>query len=397
MSRTEAARTANAIGPAQEGPPLAAAPDGQVKLERFIRSTALGIDPYNAAHHDYAWRRRDLARLMSNESPIPPSPHVIRAAAEALAVSNLYPDSGEDLRARLADFAGVPVESIVLGNGSTEILDVIARLFLEEGDEAVIPIPTYAFFETQTRSQGAVPILVELGPDFELDVEAIARAITERTKLIFLCSPNNPTGNAWRSAQLRAILALGVPVVVDQAYLECGDSESFATLVAEHDHLIVTRTLSKAFGLAGLRVGYAVASPRLADTIARLRIPFSVSLVALRAGMAALEDLDDLERRRQHIISERKRVQRALEADPLVRPHRSEGNFILFDVRGLGIPAEEVVERLQAAGMLLRAMKAHRLKGAFVRLTIGTAEQNDRFLDAFARLRESVAGGPAPA
>jgi len=368
-----------------------------LNLERFIRPTALGIDPYNAAHHDYAWRRRELARLMSNESPMPPSPHVVRAAAEALADSNLYPNSGEDLRARLAAFADAPFESIVLGNGSTEVLDVIARIFLDVGDEAVIPIPTYAFFETQTRSQGALPVLVDLGAEFELDVAGIARAITPRTKLIFLCSPNNPTGNAWSAAQLREVLALNVPVVVDQAYLECGDSESFAPLVNEFEHLVVTRTLSKAFGLAGLRIGYAVASPLLADTITRLRIPFSVSLVALRAGMAALEDLDDLERRRRHIISERWRVQQALEAEPLVRPYPSEGNFILVDVHRLGISAEEVVERLQADGMLLRAMKAHRLKGAFVRLTIGTSEQNDRFLDAFARLRGSVAGAHAPA
>jgi histidinol-phosphate aminotransferase len=374
----------------------------QIRLERFIRPSSLGIDPYNAAHHDYAWRRRDLARLMSNESPLPPSPHVIKAAAEALAVSNLYPNSGEDLRARLADFNGVPLESIVLGNGSTEVLDVIARLFLDVGDEAIIPIPTYAFFETQTRSQGALPVLVELGPDFELDIGVISEAITARTKLIFLCSPNNPTGNAWTSAQLRELLGLGIPVVVDQAYLECGDAESFAPLVLEFDHLMVTRTLSKGFGLAGLRVGYAVASPFLADTIARLRIPFSVSLIALRAGVAALDDLADFERRKAFIVSERRRMYRALEAEPAVRPYPSEGNFVLFDVRGLGIPAEEVVERLQADGMLLRAMKAHRLKGAFVRLTIGTVEQNDRFLEAFARLQEPVAaqpiGGPlAPA
>jgi histidinol-phosphate aminotransferase len=294
----------------------------------------------------------------------------------------------------------VPLESIVLGNGSTEILDVIARLFLDEGDEAVIPIPTYAFFETQTRSQGAVPVLVELGPDFELDIGAISQAITPRTKLIFLCSPNNPTGNAWTSGQLRELLGLGIPVVVDQAYLECGDAESFAPLVLDFGHLMVTRTLSKGFGLAGLRVGYAVASPFLADTIARLRIPFSVSLIALRAGVAALGDLADFERRKAFIVSERRRMYRALEANPAVRPYPSEGNFILFDVRGLGMPAEEVVERLQADGMLLRAMKAHRLKGAFVRLTIGTVEQNDRFLEAFARLREpvaEVAGGLAPA
>jgi histidinol-phosphate aminotransferase len=371
--------------------------DESVDLRRFIRPTALGIDPYNAAHHDYAWRRRDLARLMSNECPLPPSPRVIAAAAAALADSNLYPNSGEDLRVRLADFAGVPFESIVLGNGSTELLDVIARLFLDEGDEAIIPIPTYAFFETQTRSQGATPVLVELDDDFQLDVDAVAAAVTPRSKLIFLCSPNNPTGNAWTTAQLRELLGLGIPLVVDQAYLECGDSESFAPLVSEYGHLMVTRTMSKAFGLAGLRLGYVAAAPWLADTITRLRIPFSVSLVALRAGMAALSDPAELAERRAYIISERMRVQRALEEEPLIQPYESEGNFILIGVHRLGIGSEEIVERIEADGMLLRAMKAHRLKGNFVRLTIGTAEQNDSFLAAFARLRESVAGARAPA
>lgn len=368
-----------------------------VDLTRFIRPTALGIDPYNAAHHDYAWRRRELARLMSNECPLPPSPHVIKAAAEALADSNLYPNSGEDLRVRLGEFAGVPTGSIVLGNGSTELLDVIARLFLDEGDEAIIPIPTYAFFETQTRSQGAVPVLVELDDDFDLDVDAVKRAVTPRSKLIFLCSPNNPTGNAWTTAQIRDLLGLGIPLVVDQAYLECGDSESFAPLVNEYAHLMVTRTLSKAFGLAGLRLGYVAADPWLADTITRLRIPFSVSLVALRAGLAALRDQADLDERRALIIGERKRVQRALEADPLIHPYESEGNFILIGIHRLGISAEQVVERIEADGMLLRAMKAHRLKGNFVRLTIGMPEQNDAFLAAFARLRESVAGARATA
>jgi histidinol-phosphate aminotransferase len=368
-----------------------------VDVESFLREIVRDVAPYNATHHDYAWRRPDLARLMSNESPIPPSPHVVAAAAEVLATCNLYPNSGEDLRLALADFVGSPFESIVLGNGSTEILDAIARIFLDPGDEAVIPVPTYAFFETQTRIQGAEPVLVDLDPEFRLDLAAIRDAVTTRTKLIFLCSPNNPTGNPWSSVDLRAVLDIGVPVVVDQAYLECGRAESFAPLVAQFPHLIVTRTMSKGFGLAGLRLGYAVATPPIADAIGRVRIPFSVSLVALRAGVAALQDLEDLERRREHIVSERERVTAELALDPLIRTYPSEGNFVLVDVRGLGQPADAVVERLQADGMLLRAMRAHRLSGAFVRLTIGTVEQNDRFLVAFARLRDAIPADAAPA
>src|SRR5919197_196322 len=370
---------------------------GAVEVASFLRETVRNVAPYNAAHHDYAWSRPDLARLMSNESPIPPSPDVVRVAAEALANCNLYPNSGEDLRLALAQFVGTRFESIVLGNGSTEILDAIARIFLEPGDQAVIPVPTYAFFETQTRIQGAEPVLVDLDRDFGVDLPAIRNAVTRRTKVIFLCSPNNPTGNAWSSSTLRAVLDLGVPVVVDQAYLECGNAESFAPLVSEYEHLIVTRTMSKGFGLAGLRLGYAVADPRIAETIARIRIPFSVSLVALRAGVAALRDLDDLERRRSHIVSERERVMAALARDRRIRIYPSEGNFILINVQRLGITADEVVERLEADGMLLRAMRAHRLQGAYVRLTIGTIDQNDRFLSAFERLLGEISRSAAPA
>jgi histidinol-phosphate aminotransferase len=361
-------------------------------FERFLTPTAKRADPYNAKHHDYAWQRPNLARLMSNECPLPPSPRVIEAAAGALANCNLYPNSGEDVRALLADFVGTAPESIVLGNGSTEILDVITRIFVEPGDEAIIPIPTYAFFETQSRVHGGTPILVDLAESFELEIDAIRAAISPRTKIIFLCSPNNPTGNAWSSAQLRDVLEHGLPVVVDQAYLECGRAESFAPMVHDYPNLIVTRTMSKAFGLAGLRLGYAIADPLIVDAITRVRIPFSVSLVALRAARAALEDLEDLARRREHIISERVRLHKALAAIPVVRPYHSEGNFILMDVRGLGMPAERLVDRLQADGMLIRAMQAHRLRGAFVRLTIGTVEQNDAFLSAFERVTATLAG-----
>jgi histidinol-phosphate aminotransferase len=364
-------------------------------LERFLTATAKRADPYNAKHHDYAWQRPNLARLMSNECPLPPSPRVLKAAAEALASCNLYPNSGEDVRSHLAMFADMPAESIVLGNGSTEILDVITRIFLEPGDEAIIPIPTYAFFETQTRVHGGRPILVDLGESFELQIDVLRAAISSRTKIIFLCSPNNPTGNAWSPEQLRDVLELGVPVVVDQAYLECGRSESFAPMVREYSNLVVTRTMSKAFGLAGLRLGYAIADPLIVDAITRVRIPFSVSLVALRAARAALEDPDDLARRSEYIISERVRLHAALAAIPVVRPYPSEGNFILMDVRGLGMPAERVVEHLQADGMLLRAMQAHRLRGAFVRLTIGTVEQNNAFLWAFERLCATLADKPS--
>ncbi len=322
---------------------------------------------------------------MSNEAPILPTAVVAKAAMEAMAVANLYPYSGEDLRAALAAFSGVPTESVVLGNGSTEILDVITRILVGPGDEVIIPTPTYAFFESQTRLNQGTPVFVPLGDDWAFDAPAILGSISPRTKAIFLCSPNNPTGNSIRGQDLRTILAAGIPTIVDQAYLECGYAESFAPLVASHPNLVVTRTMSKGFGLAALRLGYAIADPYLADVILRVRIPFSISLMAIWAGLTAVREPEELERHRQYISDERENLYRELLEMPGVRPHPSEGNFILIDISRSGLTAPQIVDALWAEGILIRAMRAHRLEGSHVRVTIGTSEQNQRFLRAFAR------------
>lgn len=360
-------------------------------IEDFLRPGIASASPYDARHHDFAWRHLELDRLMSNECPLPPSPSVIAAATAALQIANFYPNSGEDLRAAIAAFNGVEPANVILGNGSTEILDVVTRAFVGPGDEVVISVPTYAFFESQSRLHGGEPLLIPMTDDFRFDVPAILAAINGRTKAIFLCSPNNPTGNSWTPAELETVLALGVPTVVDQAYLECGDAPSFAGLVARHPNLIVTRTMSKAFGLAALRLGYGIATPSLVDAFLRLRIPFSISLVALRAGLAAMDHPEELEERRAFITEERRRVFTGLTGMAGLKPFPSEGNFILIDVSGTGRTSGEIVDFAKRENMLLRAMTAHRLKDAFVRVTIGTVEQNDRFIDVFAR---AIAGGP---
>jgi histidinol-phosphate aminotransferase len=263
---------------------------------------------------------------------------------------------------------------------------VVTRLLVGPGDETVVAVPTYAFFETQTRLCGGTPVLVPLRDDWSLDTDGVLAAVTPRTKVVFLCSPNNPTGNAWSTGELEAILHSGVPTVVDQAYLECGHAESFAPLVARHPNLVVTRTFSKGFGLAALRIGYGVMHPDLADAALRLRIPFSLGLPALRAAAAALEDPADLEARREYISSERERVFTALTKLEGVEPYPSEGNFILMNVAATGRGNDEIIRLAHAERILLRAMGSHRLKGTHVRVTIGLAEQNDRFLDLFGRL-----------
>jgi histidinol-phosphate aminotransferase len=356
-------------------------------LARFLTQPwVVDSKPYDATHHDAAWRLHGYDRLMSNECPLPPSPRVLDAAREALEVCNLYPHSGEETRRAVAEFNRVPVGSVVLGNGSTEVLDVVTRLLVGHGDETVVAVPTYNFFETQTRLCGGRPVLVPLRDDWSLDVDGLLAAVTGRTKVVFLCSPNNPTGNGWSLAELEAVLAAGVPTVVDQAYLECGHATSFAPLVERHPNLVVTRTFSKAFGLAALRIGYGVMHPDLADAALRLRIPFSLGLPALWAATAALADPADIEARRDYISSERERVFAALTRLEGVEPYPSQGNFILMSVAASRRTNDEIIRLAHGEKILLRAMGSHRLRGTHVRVTIGLAEQNDRFLDLFGRL-----------
>lgn len=376
----------------QHAEPVAApsAPDvpitaGTGWLASFVRPDLWQAHAYDARHHDFAWQHRELARLMSNECPLPPDDAVLEAAAAAMREANLYPNSGWELRDALAAFAGVETESLILGNGSTEILDVVTRTFIQPGDEAVIPVPTYAFFETQVRVNGGTPVLVPARPDLGFDVPAILAAVTPRTRLIFLCSPNNPIGRSWTEEEVEAVLATGIPTVIDQAYLECGYGPSFAPLVARFPNLIVTRTMSKAFGLAAIRVGYGIADPEVIELLLRVRIPFSISLVAIRAGLAAVRDPQILERRRTYISDERDRLFAALARLPGVVPWPSETNFITMDVTATGRSSTSYVEEARAEGLLLRRMAAHRLEGQYVRVTIGTREENDRFLDVFTR------------
>ncbi len=385
MSSTDTAHVGRSEAPTTATSPNGDRPDAARWLEAFARPELWDARAYDARHHDFAWQHRELARLMSNECPLPPDEVVIEAATAAMREANLYPNSGWELREALARFAGVDSTALILGNGSTEILDVVTRTFMTPGDEAVIPVPTYAFFETQVRLNGGVPVLVPATADLGFDVPAILAAITPRTKLIFLCSPNNPIGRSWTTAEVEAVLAAGIPTVIDQAYLECGHGRSFADLIARHPNLIVTRTMSKAFGLAAIRVGYGIADPAVIDLLLRVRIPFSISLVAIRASLAAVSDPAIVERRRQFISSERDRLFAVLAALPGVVPWPSEANFITIDVTATHRTSTEYVDDARAEGLLLRRMAAHRLEGQYVRVTIGTQAENDRFLDVFSR------------
>lgn len=393
MTRTDATDRTRASVQADRGASDAAS--GGQWLRAFARPELWAAAGYDASHHDFAWQHRELARLMSNECPLPPDDVVIEAAMSAMREANFYPNSAWELRDALATFAGVEPASVILGNGSTEIIDVVTRTFITPGDEAVIPVPTYAFFETQVRLNGGTAVLVPTTADLAFDIPAIRRAVTSRTKLIFLCSPNNPIGRSWTEEEVVAVLETGIPTVIDQAYLECGYGRSFAPLIARFPNLIVTRTMSKAFGLAAVRVGYGLADPAVIDLLLRVRIPFSVSLIGARACLAAVRDPGILETRRRYISEERDRLFAALSDLPGVVPWPSETNFITIDVTRTGRPSSDYVAEAKSEHLLLRRVAAHRLEGQYVRVTIGLHDENDRFLEVFTRSVRGTTGSAA--
>lgn len=372
--------------------------DARPWFARYARPGLAQAKPYDATHHDFAWQHRELHRMMSNECPLPPPPVVVEAVMDALRDGNLYPNTAWELRDALAERNGVPADSLMLGNGSTEVIDVIVRALIEDGDRAVIQVPTYAYFETQVRLQGGTAVLVALRPDHGFDVDAMLAAIDDRTKLLMLCSPNNPTGNSISRADLERLLAPGLPVVVDQAYVECGYAEAFAPLVERHPNLMVAHTMSKAYGLAALRVGYLVADPRFIDLLLRVRIPFSIGLLSARGCLAAVRDPDMLEERRTYISRERERLLEALRAMPSVTPFESQGNFILIDVSRTGRTSTAIADFCKREGLvLLRAVTAHGLGDGHIRVTVGRREENDLFLSLLRRaIDDDAAPVPSP-
>jgi histidinol-phosphate aminotransferase len=350
----------------------------------FIVPWVRESESYNDKHMDFAWLHPEIVRMMSNENLISPSQKVLDAILEAARVGNLYPDTGPILRKKLGEKAGLTEDNVVLGNGSTDVINFIIASFVAPGDEVVISVPTFPMYETRTRVLGGKPVLVPMTPDFYWDVDKIIAAVTEKTKLIFICSPNNPTGNQMKESDMRRILALGVPTFLDEAYYELEENaQTRAFLLKEYPNAIINRTFSKAFGLAGLRVGYALASTEVISYLNRMKIPWNVSLLALAAANAGFDDVEDQQKKRKTIIDGRNYIFNEINAIPGLKAFPSEGNFTLIDASDLGKTSGQIKDDMIERGIFIRPMSGHNMKPGFIRVTIGSAEQNHHFMDVF--------------
>jgi histidinol-phosphate aminotransferase len=327
----------------------------------------------------------DILKMASNESPLGASPKALAAIRAALDVLHYYPDgSGYELKGVLAGRLGVKPDNLVLGNGSNDVLELVARAYLRPGDSAVYSQHAFMVYPLAVQAIGATGIVVP-ARDYGNDLVAMAAAVRADTKIVFIANPNNPTGTFSPWADVRALLervAPSVLVVVDEAYEEyLPDALRSPTTgwLARFPNLVISRTLSKAYGLAGLRVGYAIADPAVAEVMNRVRQPFNVNHLAMVAACAALEDADFIARSRasnaaglEQLVAGFQRLH--LEHIP------SYGNFITVRVG----EADRIYRELLAQGVIVRPIAGYGMPG-HLRVTVGLTDQNARFLAALER------------
>ena len=352
--------------------------------EDFIVPWVKAAEPYSDKHMDIAWENPQTVRMMSNENLLGPSEAVLEAIEKAARLGNLYPGSGPELRQKLGEASGLTGDSVVLGNGSTDVINFVVHTFVAPGDEVVIPVPTFPMYEARVKVTGGVVVAVPMKSDFYWDMPAILKAVTPRTKLIFICSPNNPTGLQIAEKDLLQILALGIPTFFDEAYYELEDEVlTRAGLIQQYPHMLVNRTFSKAFGLAGFRIGYLLCDPKLASYFNRVRIPWNVSLLALAAALAGIEDQDDQQRKRKNTLEGRSYIYEEINKMPGLQAFPSEGNFVLIDASALGKDSLEIRDSMAKRGIFIRPMSGHNMARGFIRITVGTPEQNRFFIETF--------------
>ena len=324
-----------------------------------------------------------VIKLASNENPLGPSPKAMAVINDGVATLHRYP--AFRLREALADRWKVTADQVILGNGSDEILGLLARTFLSPGDEAVMADQTFVIYKMEVMAAHGKAVIVPL-VQWRHDVMAMAAAMTGRTRLLFLCNPNNPTGtmvSAEEVARLLARVPEHVVVVFDEAYFEYVRSSAFPDSMAyvkQGRNAIVLRTFSKIYGLAGLRIGYGVTTPEIANFLNRVRPPFNANSLAQRAALAALDDDEHVAKSRAVNQTGMEQVVTGLRALGLA-PIPSETNFVYFDA---GRDGRQVFESLLRLGVIVR-----HIEGRMIRVTIGQADENGAFLTALGQILQT--------
>jgi len=340
-----------------------------MSLKRFMKAGIMGLPDYVPGEY-----REGYIKLASNENNFGPSPKVTEALRALSDKTHLYPYRTEEVREKVARYVGVGKDNIILGNGSDELMDMLVKVY--KGPVAG-SYPTFSEYPIVAGAVGAKYVEVKLEDDFTFDGRKFLKK-AGKSKLLFLCSPNNPTGLSIPDDELMPVLDSGKIVVLDEAYFEFSD-KTRVKLLADYENLIILRTLSKAFALAGLRVGYAVAGEGVTRAMLKVKIPFNVSSFAEAAAIAALDDIPYATRCVERIVAGRERVYSAL--SKRFRPLKSDSNFVYADVSPM--TAQGFFDKLIGKRIIVRKFGRFRgFGGEYVRVSPGTEEETEAFAAA---------------
>ena len=335
---------------------------------------------------DFGLKKEDIIKLGSNENPWGPSPKAMKAIEDEIRSINRYPESQlHELVSEIAEYADVKDSQVIIGgDGADEIIDVLAKTFIDDGDEFIVPLPSYMYYEYLLKQYGAKPVYAKW--DFDencLDVESIFDAVTDKTKMMFLCSPNNPTGTLIDKDVLVEIASKNpeVLIVVDEAYFEYSEVTN-KDLINEFDNIFIIRTMSKVLGLAGMRIGYGLACEEIIEYMHRIKPVFSLTRLSFAAALNTFRDKEYIEESirkgiesRQYLFDEVSKID-GLQVFP------SKSNFMLIRVKDTGFTASELALELMKRGIIVRDCTSFKgLDEYWIRISICTLEEDEKFIE----------------
>ena len=365
-----------------------------------VRREVEELDPYVPGRskeeiaQEFGVKKEDIIKLGSNENPWGPSPKVKEAIEAELKNINRYPESDvEALKKEFAKYSNVSPEQIIVGgDGADELIDTLAKTFIEKGDEFIVPLPSYMYYEFLFKPYGAIPHYARWNLETNtLDLDSVLDAINEKTKMLFLCSPNNPTGTLISQDEFRAILnktnkskggVCDALVVIDEAYFEYSETTN-VNLLDEYDNIFIIRTMSKVLGLAGMRIGYGISSKEIIEYMHRIKPVFSLTKLSYVAALTTMQDKEYIEESIKKGIESREYLYNEINKMKSVKVYKSYSNFMLIDIHDTGFTAAELTKEFMKRGMIVRDCTSFKgIDEYYIRISICTLEEDAKFIEA---------------
>ncbi|MDY2586626.1 histidinol-phosphate transaminase [Winogradskyella aquimaris] len=342
-------------------------------VENLLRENIKNIKPYSSARDEYKEVSGDMVFLDANENPFP-------------STVNRYPDPQQlQLKKRLSELKGVPESKILLGNGSDEVLDLLFRAFCEPNEDNVVILPpTYGMYSVLAALNAVQTKEVYLTKNYQLDVESIIKIQNENSKLLFICSPNNPTANSFEATKIEHLLSSfnGI-VVIDEAYIDFSTENSWLQRLEDFPNLVVTQTLSKAYGMAGIRLGICYASEFIISVLNKIKPPYNINELSQQKALERLHKISEVNVQVNHILEQREKLKHALKDMKFVKEvYPTDANFILVKVDDANLRYNQLIEK----GIVVRNRTSQPLCKNCLRFTVGTLEENTRLIDTLNKL-----------